>query len=122
MTGVQAGPGGAAAWGVEAVIDLYGCGLGRVRGPRTRGRFITDLAANLGVGAPAPRKLWPGGFPACPGGGAMTARTAPARRWPGAARELEEDLVPRVPAPAAGYADRRVALARRRQLLAEARC
>ena len=51
MTAVQARPARRAAWGMEAVIDLYGCDLGRLRDPGMWRGFMANLIALMGVKA-----------------------------------------------------------------------
>ena len=51
MTGARAGPGRRVAWGMEAVVDLYGCDLGRLRDPGLWRGFIANLVTVIGVTA-----------------------------------------------------------------------
>src|SRR5215467_2678468 len=51
MTAVQARPGQRTAWGMEAVIDLYGCDLGRLRDPGMWRGFVANLVTIIGATA-----------------------------------------------------------------------
>jgi hypothetical protein len=51
VTDVQARPGRRTAWGIEAVIDLYGCDPGRLRDPGVWRAFIANLVTVIGVKA-----------------------------------------------------------------------